>query len=96
MHGMRKLTLVKNTTRIQRIRANPALCGRHWLDVGHVLFVASVLDAHGASGSNRASRFKGDLEIHSSTWEHSTIQVEGLHVKAILDENILNTRMVVS
>lgn len=64
-------------TRIQRIRVNPSLCGRHWLGVGHVPFVASILDAHGANG---ASGFKGDVEIHSSTGEYSAIQVEGLHV----------------
>lgn len=67
-------------TRIQRIRVNPSLCGRHWLDVGHVPFVASILDAAGAPGANGASGFKGDVEIHGSTGEYSAIQVEGLHV----------------
>lgn len=64
-------------TRIQRIRVNPSLCGRHWLYAGHVPFVASILDGQGANG---ASGFKGDVELHSSTGEYSAIQVEGLHV----------------
>ena len=28
------------------------------------LFVASILDAHGAGGADGASGFKGDAEIH--------------------------------
>lgn len=64
-------------TRIQRIRINPSLCGHHWLNIGQVPFVASMLDIHETDG---ASGFKGDVEIHTSTGEYSAVQVEGLHV----------------
>lgn len=64
-------------TRIQRIRINPSLCGQHWLDVGQVQFVASMLDVHETNG---ASGFKGDVEIHTSKGDYSAVQVEGLHV----------------
>ncbi|KAL9045343.1 MAG: hypothetical protein Q9214_001595, partial [Letrouitia sp. 1 TL-2023] len=64
-------------TRIQRIRVNPSLCGRHWLDSSHVPFVASILNAHGA---NEGPGFKGDVEIHDALEKHSAVQVEGLQV----------------
>lgn len=63
MHGMWKLTLVKHKTRIQRIRVDPSLCGRHWLDIGHVPFVASVLDAHEAVGLIRLLDSKATLKF---------------------------------
>lgn len=63
-------------TAIKRIRINPSLCGRQWLDTTHVPFVAS-LDAHDAKGG---SGFQGDVEVHNNAGEFSAVQVEGLRV----------------
>ncbi|RYP73786.1 hypothetical protein DL770_007712 [Monosporascus sp. CRB-9-2] len=64
-------------TRIDRIRINPSLCGRHWLDAAQVPFVASMSDE---AESREVSGFQGDVDIHDSTGEHTAVQVEGLHV----------------
>ncbi|KAI9927011.1 hypothetical protein MW887_003392 [Aspergillus wentii] len=63
-------------TSIERIRINPSLCGRNWVDVSNVPFVAS-LDVHGAKGG---SGFQGDVEIQDITGDYTAVQVEGLRV----------------
>ncbi|EFQ32290.1 beta-ketoacyl synthase domain-containing protein [Colletotrichum graminicola M1.001] len=64
-------------TRIDRIRVNPSLCGRHWLGAAQVPFVASMSDE---AESRDTSGFQGDVDIHAYNGEHTAVQVEGLHV----------------
>jgi hybrid polyketide synthase/nonribosomal peptide synthetase ACE1 len=64
-------------TRIDRIRVNPSLCGRNWVDATQVPFVASMGDDDADEGT---SGFQGDVDIHDPTGEYTAVQVEGLHV----------------
>ena len=61
-------------TKFQRIRVNPALCGRHWIDVESVSITASLLNDDGGPG------FRGDIEFHTSNGEYAAIQMEGVRV----------------
>ncbi|KAK1676294.1 beta-ketoacyl synthase domain-containing protein [Colletotrichum godetiae] len=64
-------------TRIDKIRINPSLCGRHWSDIVEVPFVASMSDEE---ESRDTSGFQGDVDIHDKEGEFTAVQVEGLHV----------------
>ncbi|KAH7019596.1 beta-ketoacyl synthase domain-containing protein [Ilyonectria destructans] len=66
-------------TSIQRIRFNPALCGRYWKSNGRVPFLASAQDPSVGSG------FQGDAEVHSIDGQFSAIQVEGIKVVPLAD-----------
>ncbi|KAK2022912.1 beta-ketoacyl synthase domain-containing protein [Colletotrichum zoysiae] len=65
-------------TRIDKIRINPSLCGRHLSETAQVPFVASMSD--GEAESRSTSGFQGDVEIHDYSEDHTAVQVEGLHV----------------
>ncbi|KAK0379659.1 beta-ketoacyl synthase domain-containing protein [Colletotrichum limetticola] len=64
-------------TRIDKIRINPSLCGRHWSGAAEVPFVASMADD---TESADTSGFQGDVDIHDQDGEFTAVQVEGLHV----------------
>ncbi|KAF4124349.1 Acyl transferase domain in polyketide synthase (PKS) enzyme [Geosmithia morbida] len=64
-------------TRIDKIRVNPSLCGRHWSGAAEVAFVSSMSDE---DQSRDTSGFKGDVDIHGHDGEFTAVQVEGLHV----------------
>ncbi|KAK7460255.1 beta-ketoacyl synthase domain-containing protein [Colletotrichum acutatum] len=64
-------------TRIDKIRINPSLCGRHWSGAAEVAFVASMADE---AESADTSGFQGDVDIHDQDGEFTAVQVEGLHV----------------
>ena len=74
----RQLQCLHLPTHIERIRINPYLCGDHWSHVDRAPFVAFLPSE--ASTAAGALGFKGDVEIHNASGEHSAVQVEGLHV----------------
>ncbi|KAK3988255.1 hypothetical protein QBC44DRAFT_398459 [Cladorrhinum sp. PSN332] len=65
-------------TRIDKIRVNPSLCGRNWVDAAEVPFVASM--GNDSVQAQESYGFHGDVDIHDPAGEYTAVQVEGLHV----------------